>query len=617
MTWLNPSAFFFLALIPVIIVLHALRYRRRDVQVSTLFLWESVLRETHGTLGLRRFIHNLPLLLQIVLVLLLTVVLARPALTTAISDAKDLVLVLDVSASMQTRPRTGNGNRFRQAKARALNILQNLPNDRQMAVITAGRQPRVLSYFTNEKALLHQAISEAQVSNAPGNMRDAVLLALSFSQGKHSQEVVMIGDGAYNSLSDLDLPRGQIRHIRIAGGSNNLGITRLAIRKRLDSDTHHEVFVAVKNFSQQPMTTPVRLTLRRRQLLNQQLSLQPGQEERLITTLDRPPQGVVKAELLTDDDFSLDNLAHSVIANKSTTWILLVGESNYFLERLLTSMPGVLVNVSPDVPAEALPRLLEVNHLIIFNGVQPPPLQSGNFLLINTIPPDERYQSSGQVLNPQVLDWRRQHPVLRYVDVANLHIEEALAIRLQGEAQSLIDGTNTSLLSVIERPRLRLATLAFDPMRSDLPLRVAFPVLMHNLLRWLSPGQGGVTGSQLQAGMPYSVFFEQPVQRVAVQDPEGKQRTYEVQGNPWLFSDTERLGVYILRAGEQKHYLTVNLLDAMESDINPSDAFPSLVPDASQPTQHTGLIETPLWPFVLLGATAMLLGEWYVWSRDF
>lgn len=617
MTWLNPSAFFFLALIPVVILLHALRYRRRDVQVSTLFLWESVLRETHGTLGLRRFIHNLPLLLQILFVLLLTAVLARPALTTTVSNAKDLVLVLDVSASMQTRIPTGNGNRFQQAKARALDILQTMPNDRQMAVIAAARQPRVLSYFTNEKAFLHQAISEARASNAPGNMRDAVLLALSFSQGKQSQEVVIIGDGAYKSLSDLALPPGQIRHIRITGGRDNLGLTRLAIRKRLDSDTHYEVFVAVKNFSQQPMTTPVRLTLRRRQILNQQLTLQPGQEERLITTLDRPPQGVVKAELLTHDDFSLDNLAYSVITNKSKTWILLVGESNYFLERLLTSLPGVLVNVSPAVSAAALPRLLEVNHLIIFNGVQPPPLQAGNFLLINTIPPDDHYLLDGHVSNPQVIDWQRQHPVLRYVDVANLHIEEALAIRLQGEAQSLIDGTNTSLLSVIDRPRLRLATLAFDPMRSDLPLRVAFPVLIHNLLHWLSPAQGEVSGRQLQAGMPYSIFFDSPVEQVDVQDPEGKQQTYEVQGNPWLFTDTDRLGVYILRSGEQKHYLTVNLLDETESDINPSDAFPSLVPDASQSTQHTGLIETPLWPFVLLGATAMLLSEWYVWSRDF
>ena len=65
MTWLNPAAFAFLAVIPVILLLHSLRYRRRDVQVSTLFLWEQVMREAHGSLGSRRLIQNLPLILQI------------------------------------------------------------------------------------------------------------------------------------------------------------------------------------------------------------------------------------------------------------------------------------------------------------------------------------------------------------------------------------------------------------------------------------------------------------------------------------------------------------------------------------------------------------------------
>ena len=615
MTWLNPAAFFCLAFIPVVIILHTLRYRRRDVQISTLFLWDSVLRETHGTLGLRRLIQNLPLLLQIMLVILLSVVLARPALTTAVADAKDIVLVLDVSASMQAR--MAPSNRFKIAKKQALDILQALPSNRQMAVIAAARQPLVLTHFTHEKALLRQVISEAQPSNAPGNMRDAILLALSFSQGNQSQEVVIIGDGAYGSLSDLSLPRDQIRHIRIAADATNIGITRLALRKRVGASDHYEVFLAVKNFSQQVLTTPVRLTIRQRQILDRQLTLPPGHEELIVTTLDRPPQGVIKAELLTDDDFSLDNLAYGVIAAPSKIWILLVGQSNYFLERLLTSMPGVLVNVSPDVSAEALPRLLEVNHMIIFNGVQPPPLQRGNFLLIQTTPPDERMRIVGQVTNPQILDWKRQHPVLRYVDFSNIHIEEALSIQLQGTAQSLVDGSNTSLLSVIDEPRLRLAALAFDPMRSDLPLRVAFPILVHNLLRWLSPTQSAVSGQQLQAGMPYTLFFDQPVQQVTVQNPQGSQQTYDVKGNPWLFTATDRLGVYIMRAGEQKHYLTVNLLDAAESDINPTDVFPSLAPATHRTTRHVGLLETPLWPFVLLGATAILLSEWYVWSRDF
>ena len=616
MIWHNPAAFAFLAFIPVIMLLHSLRYRRRNVQVSTLFLWESVLREVQGTLGLRRLVQNLPLLLQILLVLVLTAVLARPALTKPAAQNKDIVLVLDVSASMQTR--TPQGTRFAQAQQRALEVLQALPSGRQMAVIAAGRHPQVLAFFTSEKALLQQAIADLRASDAPGNMREAVLLALSFTRGSQTYEVVVIGDGAYRQMTDLDFPRNQMRHIQITGGERNVGITRLAFRKLLDAEEQYEVLITTKNFSRQPVEVPLRLTARRQSLLERQLTLQPGQEEVVVATLNNPPKGVAQAELLLDDDLALDNQAYGVLATKTQTWVLLVGESNYFLERLLTSLPGVLVNMAPGVTEESLPRLLEVNHLIIFNGVQPPRLRQGDFLLINTAPQDPRLQTNGAVVRPQVLDWDRQHPLLRFVDLANVQIEEALALRPQAGARSLVNGTDTSLLSLIEEPRLRLVTLAFDLMRSDLPLRVAFPVLMNNVIRWFSPQhQDDFAAGQIQAGLPYAVFFDPPAERVAVQDPEGKKRDYEVRGNPWVFSDTERLGVYIMRAGEQKHYLTVNLLDETESDIRPADALPSLTPVADDATRHhAGMVETPLWPYLLLGAVGVLLGEWYVWCRD-
>src|SRR5262249_61189189 len=96
---LTPAAFAFLALILLVVLLHALRHRRRDVRVSTLFLWESVLREAHGSLGLQRLVHNLPLLLQLLLVCVFTAALANPVLTTTVAENKDIVLVLDTSAS--------------------------------------------------------------------------------------------------------------------------------------------------------------------------------------------------------------------------------------------------------------------------------------------------------------------------------------------------------------------------------------------------------------------------------------------------------------------------------------------------------------------------------------
>jgi hypothetical protein len=207
--------------------------------------------------------------------------------------------------------------------------------------------------------------------------------------------------------------------------------------------------------------------------------------------------------------------------------------------------------------------------------------------------------------------------LLRFVDLGDLRIEQALALQPQAETQSLVDGDGYSLVSLIEQPSLRIVTIGFDLMQSDLPLRVAFPVLIHNLLQWVNPDAGGSTSGMVRAGTPYPIFFDAPVEQVTVRDPRGKEQAYEVQGNPWIFTDAQQVGVYILRFGETRRYLTVSLLDEAESDIDPVGALPSLVPAAdARDVQAAGIVETPLWPYLLLGAVAIVFAEWYVWCRD-
>ena len=581
--------------------------------------WESVAREAQGSLGLRRLAQNLPLLLQILLVCLLAVALAEPALSGKAVPSRDVVLVLDVSASMQARG--AQGTRFEKAREQALQLLKELPSGRQMAIITAGRQPRMASFFSSDKTLLRQTIRDLQVSDGTGDMREALFLALSLTQGSGSREIVVIGDGAYPQIAELTKLRpqlgNQLRHIRVDGGDTNVGITRFAFRKVPDTEGSYEVLLTAKNFSPEPISAPLRLSLPPQRPLERQLDLQPGEQEVVVSTVTAPLQGVAEAELALDDDLALDNRAYGIAAASSQTWILLVGQPNYFLETLLTSIPGVFVNVVPQVSPDVLPRLVASNRLIIFNGVDPPPLHRGNFLLLNALPLDGRVQRAGTVAQPRVVDWERQHPLLQFVDLADLHIAEALQLRLDDGARGLVEAQGTTLLGTIEEPHLRVVFLGFDLLKSDLPLRVAFPIFIGNLLRWLAPPDSD-GGGQIRAGIPYPLYLDSPISHLTVQDPEGRQQQYEVQGNPWIFSDTQRVGVYTLRAGDTfKRYLAVNLLDGRESDINPRDKLPPIFPGSAPAPGPAGSVETPLWLALALGAVAILGAEWFTWCRNF
>ena len=619
MVWLNPAAFALLALVPVLLVLHALRYRRRDVRVSTLFLWESVAREAQGSLGLRRLVQNLPLLLQILLVCLLAAALAEPALTGQAVPSRDVVLVVDVSASMQTR--SGQGTRSSRPGSTPCGCCRTCPPGARWPSLPPDGSRAWRRSSTARRPCCGRRSESWRPATPPATCARALFLALSLTQGSGSHEIVVIGDGAYPRIAELTQLRQQLghqlRHIRVDGGDTNVGITRFAFRQAPDAEGLYEVLLTVKNFSPQPVTTPLRLSMPPQETLERQLDLQPGQEEVIVSAVAGPLGGVAEAELALDDDLALDNRAYGVAAAPSQTWILLVGEPNYFLETLLTAIPGVFVNVVPQVSPDVLPRLLASNRLIIFNGVEPPPLQRGNYLLINAVPPDHRVRHTGTVAQPRVVDWERQHPLLQFVDLADVHVAEALHLTLQDGAHSLVDAPDTPLLGLIEEPALRLVVLGFDLMQSDLPLRVAFPVFIGNLLRWLSPLESD-GGGQIQAGTPYPLYFDAPMARISVQDPDGRQQQYDVQGNPWIFSDAHRVGVYTLRAGDQfKRYLTVNLLDDGESDINPATKLPPLTPDEAAASAPAGSAETPLWLALTLGAVAVLTAEWFTWCRDF
>ena len=66
------------------------------------------------------------------------------------------------------------------------------------------------------------------------------------------------------------------------------------------------------------------------------------------------------------------------------------------------------------------------------------------------------------VQQPKVIDWARQHPLLQFVDLSDVQIEESLALRPLDGVQSLIDSDGSSLMSVIDEPSLRVVTLGFE-----------------------------------------------------------------------------------------------------------------------------------------------------------
>ena len=101
--------------------LHSLKPQRTEVGTTTFFLWERVLRERPLATRLGWLLRkNLLLILQFLAALVLIAALADPSLLHFGAPSGDIVVVMDLSASMKAKGR--GGTRFDAARREFLSL---------------------------------------------------------------------------------------------------------------------------------------------------------------------------------------------------------------------------------------------------------------------------------------------------------------------------------------------------------------------------------------------------------------------------------------------------------------------------------------------------------------
>jgi hypothetical protein len=596
-----------------VLLLHSLRLRRREVRISTLYLWEDLLRERRSTLGMSKLLRSLLLLLQVLGIAALSLGLADPFARIPSTKEGDIVIVLDASASMRTT--TKGEDRFAQARNRALELVERLHPKGEMAIISATSRPTLKVPFTSDRILLKHTLEGLSATDEPGDLPKAVQFARSLLGGERTGEVLILSDGADAKLPEVLGQTDHVHLIQVSGGERNVGITKFEVRPRLTRPGEYEILVNVANFSPQPETFDLALSMNWKTLRRTRYTLEAGERQSLIFPHTGSASGVTEAILDTSDDLSADNRAATVLSDRLPIWILLASRGNYFLENLLASHATASVNVINSLTPSSFEQQVRGNHIIIVDGLELPPLHFGNFLLINTTAPNIPIVVKGTAESPSVVDWDTTDPILRAVQLRDLQVRRAQIVELGEGVKPLLYANGSPILSSLDTGQLRAVHLGFDLLETDLPLRVAFPVLMANILEWLSPQQGTFISHQVQAGEPYFIELDTIPVEVAVRKPSGEWVKLQATENPLTFRDTAEIGLYTVRIGKKTQRFAVNLASTEESDIGSKrDVHPS---DFSQAvtfsTQET--VNRPLWPYFVALAFGLTLAEWYFWCR--
>ena len=175
MRFLAPGAFWFAAILPVVVVFYLLKRRRLVKLVSSTVLWQKFLADTQANAPFQRLRHNWLLLLQLLLLVLAILALSRPYFAGHAAASGLRVIILDASASMQSTDE--KPSRFEKSRAEALELVDSLKDQDQMLVLLAAGNTVVKQSATADKAALRRALRDCQVTDSPTRLTEALKLA--------------------------------------------------------------------------------------------------------------------------------------------------------------------------------------------------------------------------------------------------------------------------------------------------------------------------------------------------------------------------------------------------------------------------------------------------------
>ncbi|HUK41438.1 MAG TPA: VWA domain-containing protein, partial [Candidatus Acidoferrales bacterium] len=607
MLWGVPYALLLaLGAVPLILFLHSLKPKGLKVSTTTLFLWERVIKQRPLATRLGwLFKNNLLLILQILAACSLIAALADPSLLHFAPRSGDTVVVVDLSASMKAKGKSGT--RFTAARNAFLSLVDSLSSDQKMMVVGAGVQPRLLMSFTSDKGKLRELGRNLAASDAAGRVKEAILFAHAFLKRGTPDRVVLISDGAFKGAEDFARPAAHFNFINVGGGTDNVGIVAFQVRRMPGGSSQYEVMVHVRNYTSKAVHVPLTLTLGEKALTRDLIDVEPNGRRILIYPLDGPLSGILAARLEIDDDFPTDNQAFLALSGASLVRLLYVGPGNPFLSNLLRFFPQVQVTMVRRWEQET--TALGQYDVVIFDRVPAPELAQGNVIWIDTVGPNGPLKLQGKIKAPRLAGSTAKHPITEGLSLGDLQVEESLKVSAVGDGVVLAQAVDSPLLFAWERGKLRLLFIGFDLMSSDLPLRVAFPILFHNVFEWFQPQRLEFPAQSVQAGSPFAIALSPADNTIEVTTPSGKKEELKTLSSPFVFTDTGDAGIYAYKSAGREGRFTVNLLDEEESQIA-SRLTPQTGNGGAKAQEGSPAVEAgfSLWPaLVALGLAALAM----------
>jgi hypothetical protein len=334
-----------------------------------------------------------------------------------------------------------------------------------------------------------------------------------------------------------------------------------------------------------------------------------------------------------NDVLPADDAARVVVPPPKTLSVLLVTDGNYFLEKAVQSQnlknPATL---TPEAYEDKVGAPDFSYDVVVFDRYTPRKLPAaGNFIYFGACPNGLKLKAAADaagryemVEDVGVLDWKRDHPILRNLAMQKLYVAEAL--KLEGAAENsevLLDGLKCPLIVLHREGKGVHLVVAFDLLQSNWPMKVSFPIFLFNSLQFMAVGANMDVRQSLEPGatprIPRTATLE-GLKQVTIKGPPGwGNRTVNVpEAGDFALPPLDRVGLYTtdppVPLFEQ---VAVNLLDGLESNVLPASeksALGGVAAEVRDADANKSRMELWWW-VVACAALPLLMIEWWVYTR--
>ncbi len=625
----HPWALFFLLLLPGLWWLYRRRQNVVTRVVAGLALWQSMVQpkaqqdRAPAWQGLWHRKRSMISMLILATLLLLMITAAVHFRFSAEEQPPPLVVVLEFSGRMLAKDQHGV-TLWERAQRMADNLLQQQPESREILLLGFASEAPLLIPGRVRVADARKTINSLAPNHSPPRWPALMQVLNDLSHIMPDAERVIISPSA--SPDALE----NTAHLWTATNLPNAyaAITAFAAEDVNEPGRPLMLFLEATSFHQEPTDRRIEIFRDGGLWHVADWTFAPGERKSEALNLGQLDEmTILEARLSPEDQAPLLNRSYAVAYPSPSLRVVLISEGNWLLEQALASDTSVRVRIMS--PQRFFPDAVASADVVIIDGEWPAGFDLENFPAVPVwtfgvapfrLPELERRPASPlpDVSGPAVSFQATDHPVFRNVDILGLIPRQARAWRPEPNkggwhfeelaSMETVPLIQSAIRTDAESKQQRALIQAFGVEESELPIRVAFPVMLQNGLRWLS-ASGENSRVRIELGRPTNLPFGVAVNPEPFLNPVNHEADQELGVVRWARGHflPQQAGFYQLEKRGRPSWEGVSPFDKQLHDYSSSEPAPEPVQLPSESKQDSW----DLTPAVLaLIAMIGLVFEW-------